>query len=201
MRAGVESAQVAMLTFDLSAIISQLRSVAASRAFFKLVGGTLDYETFKTSGTNAQTPAAFVLPGGVEGGEFPPQTGFRQHIVSAFSVVVVFDSTADRRGQSSANQVPLARQALWRALLNWNPNPSIAAYPVYHGDDELLESNGARTYWQFTFQQAQTVTDGYDAVFAYEDEPLETLHLDTYEPGPITEDEDPLVQGQVQLPQ
>lgn len=106
---------------------------------------------FKPLPENAkmELPAAYVIPLDDNPDEQRSQTDYWQNVTDAFAVVIIVNNTQDARGQASVDIVDTAREALWKALLGWSPEPKYDGI-VYQGGN-LLEMNRAHLYYQFEF--------------------------------------------------
>jgi len=95
-------------------------------------------------------------------------------------VVISLDNRADRRGQSSAEQLDIYKSAIFKAILGWRPD-STADAPLYQAENpfvdhsslglryaggELREFDRARFFWAFIFEIDVLITglnDGWVA--------------------------------------
>jgi hypothetical protein len=119
-------------------------------------------------------PAAYVVPLEEEAGEQTNMNSFLQVITERFQVIVVFDNTNDRRGQSVTEQYECVRLAIFSALLNWRPdavqdNPGLvlslynpvnrSSKGIYSQGAGLMSMDRARLFYQWTFALDCTFTE------------------------------------------
>ena len=81
-------------------------------------------------------------------------------VVEEFCVVVMLSNNGDDLAQLATDAIPLYRETLRRALVNWHPLPgSRTTKPVEELADALFIFEGsARTCWKFDFQLRYQIT-------------------------------------------
>jgi hypothetical protein len=150
---------------DISLVIQQLRAYCP--ALGGRVGGAADFETGVDTVialTDPKTgklvyPAAVVIP--LEDDATPNEImdGNTQNVTETVGVIVEFDASADRRGQQAVSQVEQMKYSIFRALLNWNIDPSRGARGLYYSGGELLTFDRARLFWMFRMSFDATISD------------------------------------------
>lgn len=151
---------------DISLVIDQLRTycpVLGGR-----VGGAADFETGVETVINITDPvtgkfaypSAVVIPLEDDAADDELVQGDQQVVTETIGVIVEFDSTADRRGQTAVSQVEATKYALFAAVLNWNPNPERGVIGLTYSGGELLTFDRARLFWMFRFSFKATISDG-----------------------------------------
>lgn len=134
---------------NLDVVVAQLRALVPD--FGGRVGGAIDYFRAKDQGW-LDSPAAYVIPLGDEAEATRDQTDYYQLFTERLSVVVVLDNagavaSGDRRGQAASRQFDPFKWALFKALLNWNPN-SIQENPgVITSDTPGANHSGRGLYY------------------------------------------------------
>lgn len=98
-------------------------------------------------------PAAYVMPLDDTAEVNESENGYSQTIRDAFAVVIVLDSTESNLAKSAVAQVQPIRNALFKALLSWQPDNEHG--PIEYEGGQLLGVDRARLYYQFEFS-AQT---------------------------------------------
>jgi hypothetical protein len=112
-------------------------------------------------------PAAYVVPLDEEASENTSQNGLLQIVTQRFMVIVDFDNTSDRRGQTVTNAYEQTRASIDTAILNWRPDSSIdnpgvvsptdigadhSSRGLYRGDAGLItDITRARIFYQWTY--------------------------------------------------
>lgn len=155
---------------NLQAIILQLKALAP--VFAGNVAGAAKFAEGISDQTWLPQPAAYVMPTEESAGPNDQQNGLRQTITERFEVVISLDNRADRRGQSSAEQLDQFKSAIFKAILGWRPD-STADAPNYqqgnpfvdhssrglrYAGGELREFDRARFFWAFIFEIDVLVT-------------------------------------------
>jgi hypothetical protein len=153
---------------DISLVIQQIRTYCP--ALGGRVGGAADFETgIETviAITDPATgrlayPSAVVIPleDDAEPNSLPLGGGLQQIVTETVGVIVEFDATADRRGQSAVSQVEAMKYVLFGALLNWPINPDRTPTGLYYDGGELLTFDRQRLFWMFRFSLAAQISDG-----------------------------------------
>ena len=150
---------------NISLVIEQLRAwcpVLGGR-----VGGAADFEngvetviTINDPATGKLAyPSAVVIPLEDEPGSNDLMDGNVQQVTETIGVIVMFNASADRRGQRAVSQVERMKYALFRALLNWQIDPERGARGLYYAGGELLAFDRARLFWMFRMSFEATISD------------------------------------------
>lgn len=176
---------------DYPLVIAQLRTLVP--AFELRVAGAADFATGVEQNVWMALPAAYVLPLDDEADANDEQNGYRQLVSERVGVVVEFDNTVDRRAQGVTVRYEAMRSALFRALLNWNPDPERAARGFTYAGGRLLQFDRARLFYQFDFA-LEIVIDGLDDGWEQPSEPLEIITANAAV-------SDPFVPARADLPQ
>lgn len=107
-------------------------------------------------------PACFVSPGEktAEPNEVGNSGDLRQWITESFSCCVLFANDGDLLGQDAMDEVPLYRETLRKALVNFHVLPqSRTSQPIIEGNDNLfIFEGGARAAWQFNYSIKYQIT-------------------------------------------
>ncbi|MDE2342920.1 MAG: hypothetical protein KGL63_05930 [Betaproteobacteria bacterium] len=160
---------------NIDAVAAQLRSVAA--IFNGSVAGAAAYANAVVDQTWLPLPAAYVIPDEEDAEPNESMTGTYQQVHERVSVIVVFPTLSaggnqdltDRRGQAAAAQLRSIRAAIFKALLNWRPDPDgidtteqIEARGMYYVGGRFPQEGAfdrARFFYQFTFGLDTLITD------------------------------------------
>ena len=150
---------------DISLVIEQLRQFCP--ALQGLVGGAADFETGVETViqiTDPKTckfayPTAVVIPLEDEPRSNDLLDGNIQTVIETIGVIVEFDASADRRGQTAVSQVEAIKYQIFRALLNWNIDPERGARGLYYAGGELLTFDRARLFWMYRMSFDATISD------------------------------------------
>ena len=143
-------------------------SGATARYLGGRIGGAADFEngvetviviTDPTTGKFVY-PAAVVIPLEDEPGANDMMDGNQQEVIETIGVIVQFDATADRRGQTAVSQVEAMKYALFGALLNWQIDPERGARGLYYAGGELLTFDRAQLFWLFRMSFDAAISDG-----------------------------------------
>lgn len=164
---------------NLDSVILQIRTRAVSGGtpiFGDCVAGAALFKILPEA-ANLPVPAAYVLPLAEQPKEASSQNGFRQGVKDQIAVVVVLDNKPDERGQVAAQSLHAVRQALFRALLGWQPTEDYDAMTFEGG--QLLHLDRARLYYQFEFSAEWEIgtADTFIAVRDDEFPPFEGVNL------------------------
>lgn len=148
------------MNFDL--VIAHLR--ANVPMFGQRVAGAADFAQGIEDQTWMQSPACYVVPLDEEAEPNDESNALYQLIKERIGVVVQFDNTADRRGQSVTELFAPTRAALFAALLNWrdlDPEHALRGFEAAGG--ALLDYDRARLFyrWEFVFPTLVTDADGW----------------------------------------
>ena len=150
---------------DISLVIEQLRQFCP--VLQGRVGGAADFETGVETViqiTDPRTgkfayPTAVVIPLEDEPGSNDLMDGNVQNVIETIGVIVEFDASADRRGQTAVSQVEAMKYQIFRALLNWNIDPDRGARGLYYAGGELLTFDRARLFWMYRMSFDATISD------------------------------------------
>jgi hypothetical protein len=150
---------------DISLVIEQLRQFCP--VLQGRVGGAADFETGVETViqvTDPKTgkfayPTAVVIPLEDEPGSNDLMDGNIQTVIETIGVIVEFDASADRRGQTAVSQVEAMKYQIFRALLNWNIDPERSARGLYYAGGELLTFDRARLFWMYRMSFDATISD------------------------------------------
>jgi len=151
---------------NLDVVIQQIRTHAP--VFEDRVAGAADY-ALAADQIWLRQPAAYVIPLEDDPSENENRTGIYQVVREKIGVVVDLSNAVDptdRRGQGAASQaVDPYRAVLWRALLNWRPDPQRQARGFAYAGGGLVGGGLTRQWlrWQFDFVVETTLTteDGW----------------------------------------
>jgi len=149
---------------NLSSVILQIKALAP--VFNGNVAGAAAFAVGVSDQTWLPQPAAYVMPTEESAGPNDQQNGLRQTITERFEVVVSLDNRADRRGQSSAEQLDSFKSVIFKAILGWrpdstadapsyqlgNPFPDRSSRGLRYAGGELREFDRARFFWAFIFE-------------------------------------------------
>lgn len=135
--------------------------------FEKRIAGAAEFKMLEED-ANLCVPAAYVIPTDDEVGERLSKNDIYQNLTEPFSVVVAVSNTPDERGQAAIMNVKdVARAALWKALLGWQPDGlgGESRYPagIYYEGSSLLGRDRSRLWYQFDFAADMQIMpeDGY----------------------------------------
>jgi hypothetical protein len=160
---------------NIDALITQLRQYAT--IFNGNVAGASGYANGVSDQTWLPLPAAYVIPAEEDAEPNESMTGTYQIVHERASVIVVFPTFsaggsvdfADRRGQAAAAQLRSIRASIFKALLNWQPDPDgidttekIEGRGIYYLGGRFPTEGAfdrARFFYQFTFGLDTTITD------------------------------------------
>ena len=161
------------MNFD--AVIGQIK--AAAPVFSGNVAGAAGYARAIEDQAWLPMPAAYVVPTDEEPAENDEAPGLFQLVRERFEVIVIFDNTADRRGQSVTATYESTKAQLFAAILNWRPestadNPLIqpgdpnanrSAKGLSYAGGTLVNFDRARLFysWSFALQTAISDADGW----------------------------------------
>ena len=171
---------------DISRVIEQLRRYCPDLG--GRVGGAADFEngvetviTINDPKTGKLAyPSAVVIPLEDEPGSNDLLDGNLQEVVETIGVIVMFDASADRRGQAAVSQVEAMKYAMFQALLSWVIDPGRGARGLYYAGGELLTFDRARLFWMYRMSFDATISDADG--FIPRGDPLinvtETIHPD-----------------------
>lgn len=146
----------------LDAVIIQLRKETGA-VFNRRIHGAAELAQITNSGKTAlPIPTAYVIPLADMAQNNPNTIGFQQDITEQFSVILALNNQSDRTGLIAANDVHITRSAIFKAILNWSPDPD-EYEPIEYAGGQFLDMNPAILYWRLTFQTATrlTVDDGF----------------------------------------
>lgn len=160
---------------NIDALVAQLRTYAT--IFNGNVAGAAGYASGVSDQTWLPLPAAYVIPAEEDAEPNDSMTGTYQIVRERVSVIVVFPTLSaggsvdltDRRGQAAAAQLRSIRASIFKALLNWQPDPDgidtteqIEGRGIYYLGGRFPNEGAfdrARFFYQFTFGLDITITD------------------------------------------
>lgn len=145
---------------NLSAIIGQLRDAAP--IFNGNVAGAAAYANGVEDQVWLGLPSAYVVPWESSASDNDSQNGLYQYVTRHFVVFVVIDNAedeADRRGQAAVERLALIEPAIFKAILNWRPDPSRDYRSIFKVDDGLEYFDRARLIYKYTFGLVEIWTD------------------------------------------
>ena len=150
---------------DISLVIEQLRRYCPELG--GRVGGAADFETGVETViaiTDPRTgkfayPCAVVVPLEDEPSGNDLMDGNLQTVVETIGVIVEFNASADRRGQTGVSGVEAMKYRIFSALLGWNIDPNRGARGLYYAGGELLTFDRARLFWMYRMSFEATIGD------------------------------------------
>lgn len=167
----------------LTPIIATLRARCA--LFQNRVAGAAQFKDLPEVGKMI-LPAAYVVPGDDSPGEQKSLTDYWQTIREGFSVIVFVSNSRDERGQfASFDVVHEVREALFKALLGWNPEEG--GNPITYDGGTLLDVNRHELSYQFDFvvetELGEEDTRQFDELNALEEFKTLSIDVDFIDPG------------------
>lgn len=167
----------------LMPIIASLRARCA--LFQNRVAGAAQFKDLPEVGKMI-LPAAYVVPGDDSPGEQKSLTDYWQTIREGFSVIVFVSNSRDERGQfASFDVVHEVREALFKALLGWNPEEG--GNPITYDGGTLLDVNRHELSYQFDFAVETELTEEdtrqFDELNALEEFKTLSIDVDFIDPG------------------
>lgn len=167
----------------LTPIIASLRARCA--LFQNRVAGAAQFKDLPEVGKMI-LPAAYVVPGDDSPGEQKSLTDYWQTIREGFSVIVFVSNSRDERGQfASFDVVHEVREALFKALLGWNPEEG--GNPITYDGGTLLDVNRHELSYQFDFVVETELTEEdtrqFDELIALEEFKTLSIDVDFIDPG------------------
>ncbi len=153
---------------DLVGVVAHLR--ANVPVFAGRVAGAADFATGLESTVTQKLPAAYVIPLGDEAAPNDEMNALYQGVTERIGVIVEFDNSVDRRGQTVTLQYAPIKAALFAAILNWRgTDPEHALRGFEYGGGQLLEFDRARLFYQFEFVLETVITteDGWQDQVPY----------------------------------
>ncbi|MBM6634617.1 hypothetical protein JTF12_09755 [Leclercia adecarboxylata] len=167
----------------LTPVIASLR--ARCPLFQNRVAGAAQFKDLPEVG-KMLLPAAYVVPGDDSPGEQKSQTDYWQTLREGFSVIVFVSNSRDERGQfASFDVVHEVRQALFKALLGWNPEEY--GNPITYDGGTLLDVNRHELSYQFDFVVESELTENdtrqQDDLNALDEFKTLSIDVDFIDPG------------------
>lgn len=167
----------------LTPIIAALRARCA--LFQNRVAGAAQFKDLPEVGKMI-LPSAYVVPGDDSPGEQKSLTDYWQTIREGFSVIVFVSNSRDERGQfASFDVVHEVREALFKALLGWNPEEG--GNPITYDGGTLLDVNRHELSYQFDFvvetELGEEDTRQFDELNALEEFKTLSIDVDFIDPG------------------
>jgi hypothetical protein len=148
---------------NIDNVIMQLRNYVP--AFHGNVAGAGEFSNGLPLSANLPLPAAYVIPDSDEILETINSLNPLQYVKETIVVYIEIDNTADRRGQTSADQVESLKYAVHAALLNWKDPNDFSRNPrgLYFGGANRAQMDGARLYWEMKYYRTIQLTgaDGF----------------------------------------
>lgn len=96
------------------------------------------------------TPAAYVLPLGLQGGKAGAGAGeYRQDVTEVVGVVLAVRVAGDATGSKAVDIVTPIRDSAIRAIVGWGPDEAIGVFRVSRG--ELLSMTNGMLLYQIDF--------------------------------------------------
>jgi hypothetical protein len=144
---------------DLVSLIGQLRGFVP--LFDGRVAGMVEWDAVMRGELRPeQLPAAYVLPLEEDATDNDEQNALYQEVKQRVGVVVEFDNSLDRRGQSVTQLYEPMRAAINKAILNWRAtDPDHALRGFEYSGGRLLAWDDARVFYQFEYTQLVLLTD------------------------------------------
>ena len=144
---------------DLVAVIAQLKAYAP--LFGGRVAGAAEFDARMAAEVRPEVyPAAYVVPLTEDADPNDEDNALYQTVTERVGVVVEFDNSADRRGQSVTELYAPARAAIFAAILNWRgTDPDHAQRGFEYGGGQVLSWDRARLFYQFEFTLLTLITD------------------------------------------
>lgn len=147
---------------DLAQVILHLRKNVP--VFAGRVAGAADFQRGLEGEAQMDFPAAYVIPLEEDAEGNASLDGLYQHVTERIGVVVAFANTQDRRGQGVTALYEPTRLTLFRALLNWRPQPlpgtpQRAERGLEYGGGRPLDFDRARLWYQYDFTLPTLITD------------------------------------------
>lgn len=135
----------------ISPIIERLKATIPTLmpVFNNRIAGAADYAAVEDMARLA-LPSMYVLLGN-DAANTLSNPSFLEEVEEQFTVIVVLDNQADRRGQSAQNQIHAIRAALFSAILNYQNDPD--AHTIEYVGSRMLSMDKARYFHEFTFRQ------------------------------------------------
>ena len=160
---------------NIDTVVQQLRTFAT--IFDGNVAGAAAYANGVQDQVWMPLPAAYVIPAEEDAEPNESMTGTYQIVHERVSVIVVFPTLSaggaagltDRRGQAAAAQLRTIRASIFKAILNWQPDPDgidtteqIEGRAIYYLGGRFPQEGAfdrSRFFYQFTFGLDTTITD------------------------------------------
>ena len=142
---------------NLDLVIQQLRLNAPM--FQGRVAGAADFEKSLATEVAMLLPAAYVIPLAEDADANTLSNALNQLVTEHIGVVVEFDNSTDRRGQSVTSLYDATRVQLWASLLNWRVDPIRATRGLESSGARKLDQDRARLFYQWDFSLVITISD------------------------------------------
>ena len=144
---------------DLVAVITQLKVYVP--LFQGRVAGISEWdETMMNEVRPEAFPSAYVMPLDEDAEPNDDQNALYQQVKQHVGIVVEFDNTADRRGQSATQMFWPTKIAIDKAILNWRgTDPDHAQRGFEYVSGRQLGSDLARLFYMFTYSLLILLTD------------------------------------------
>ena len=142
---------------NLDLVIQQLRLHAPM--FQGRVAGAADFRKSLATEVAMVLPAAYVVPLDEDANENTLSNALNQLVTEHIGVVVEFDNSTDRRGQSVTSLYDATRAQIWASILNWRVDPVRATRGLEASGARNLDSDHARLFYQWEFSLVITISD------------------------------------------
>lgn len=123
------------------------------------VAGAADFAKGIETVVDMPLPAAYVVPLEDTAGENILDNGLVQQVNERIAVIVEISNSADRRGQTSSDQINTLKYDIFSALLNWRIDPDRAVKGLQYDGGRLLDYDRGRLFWVFEFSLLVTIDD------------------------------------------
>lgn len=152
-----------LISIDYTQVVMHLRQHCPT--FEGRVRLAADLVTGVTESHRFTPPAAYVAMTGMTFGENDQGNTLVQEVEEQFTVWVELAVDGDRSGAKGIHQITPIVTELIRALVNWNPLPARASYPVEMVGVENIQADSARQIWALDFKLPYWIThkDGWQA--------------------------------------
>ncbi|MGB3165637.1 MAG: hypothetical protein WBA68_02560 [Alteraurantiacibacter sp.] len=135
----------------LDEVADRLQAEIEAFASDTRIGNAAQFSTLVEKNQTPQvTPAAFVLPGPLQGGQAQAMTGaFVQNFSETVIVVLFVKVAGDARGGRAIDEItPLIRQVV-EAVAGWAPEDAVGVFTLANG--ELVGSQRGHLIYQLNF--------------------------------------------------
>ncbi len=149
---------------DLIAVISQLKTYAL--VFEGRIAGAAEFtsEMMLAEVRPEAWPSAYVVPLGSSATENDSSNSLYQTVTERVGVAVLYDNSADRRGQSVSEQYSATEASIFSALLNWRGSDLGHAMRGFEfANSGIVKLDRARLFyqWEFVIHRLIDDSDGF----------------------------------------